>query len=710
MRLTLRTLLAYLDDILEPSQAKEIGARVSENSVASSLVARIRDVMRRRRIGSPELAGPGSAPDPNVVSEYLDNTLEPAVVADVEKVCLESDMHLAEVAACHQILTIVLGEPVTIRPELRERMYALGKPVDAAQAAAVAAAAPATAPAPTPPARPVIPDYLRRPPLWKRLAPWTVIGVALAAWGYLAKDFLFGRGEQTTLASSPQTESSARSAQPLAPEGNTEPEETAQSKSAPAAPAESETQLTAAETPISPQLNPGDEPGQTAIPEATETASSAPTSEGAAAVAAAATSPAADGGAIVPPPPEPGISAPDAAPSELVAAAPAVPAPVVMYTSSEGVLLYRPQGAADWTVLPRRALVHVGDEFACPEPFTAELSVSAKGAAAPAIIAQVPGGGRVTLATPQSGTIAEFDVNRGRLALYRPGDGNDAAKSVGVTVGGERIVLDLTKPETRCGVLVGLPQPDGPPAPEAAFRRTGTLFVTSGAVQLHRGDGVTTTPEAAPEWIEWTNPESKAFVGLGTIPMWLDPDARPTNSARSYARAFEPEFALDQPVTNSIPPVLQDRRPQISRLAAMTLAVVDDPSGLVEALSADHEETRLAAIVGLREWVLLAPENGDRLMQEISRGFRDDEVETVYKLVWGLRPEDANVEATSMELVELMGSDNIAIRELAFFQVHRLTGKDLGYRPLNPQGQREAALSRWRDLVKRNKGLVPKAG
>ena len=81
MRLTLRTLLAYLDDILDPAQTKEIGARISENSVASSLVARIREVTRRRRIASPELSGPGSSPDPNVVAEYLDNTLEPAAVA-----------------------------------------------------------------------------------------------------------------------------------------------------------------------------------------------------------------------------------------------------------------------------------------------------------------------------------------------------------------------------------------------------------------------------------------------------------------------------------------------------------------------------------------------------------------------------------------------------------------------------------------------------
>jgi len=80
MRLTLRTLIAYLDDVLEPSQIKEIGKKLEESSYASSLVERIKDVLRRRRLTAPEVEGPGSNPDPNTVAEYLDNTLTPESV------------------------------------------------------------------------------------------------------------------------------------------------------------------------------------------------------------------------------------------------------------------------------------------------------------------------------------------------------------------------------------------------------------------------------------------------------------------------------------------------------------------------------------------------------------------------------------------------------------------------------------------------------
>jgi hypothetical protein len=127
LRLTLRTLLAYLDDTLEPAQAKLIGQKIAESEQARELIERIKTVTRRRRITTPAADDPGGKLDPNTVGEYLDNTVSPERAAEVEEICLASDAHLAEVAACHQILSLILGEPALVPAPARQRMYGVVK-------------------------------------------------------------------------------------------------------------------------------------------------------------------------------------------------------------------------------------------------------------------------------------------------------------------------------------------------------------------------------------------------------------------------------------------------------------------------------------------------------------------------------------------------------------------------------------------------------
>jgi hypothetical protein len=128
-RLTLRTLLAYIDDTLNPDQTRTLGQKVAESDEAKVLIERIKKVTRRRGLTSPVPHGEeGDIADPNTVAEYLSDNLEGPQLRELEETCLDSDVHLAEVAACHQILTLVLTTPVRVPPSANQRMYAIVGP------------------------------------------------------------------------------------------------------------------------------------------------------------------------------------------------------------------------------------------------------------------------------------------------------------------------------------------------------------------------------------------------------------------------------------------------------------------------------------------------------------------------------------------------------------------------------------------------------
>jgi hypothetical protein len=197
MRLTLRTLLAYLDDVLDPADKEELAQKIESSDFAKDLVHQTRDSVRRLRLSAPQLIGVGMGMDPNSVAEYLDNALPPEQVGDYERICLESDVHLAETAACHHVLTMVLGEPAEVEPRSRQRMYMI--PAEArerrrlraepahsksALATTVAVVAPPTTVLSSAPARSMpatnayeVPEYLRAA-TW---SPWRTMLAALAA-------------------------------------------------------------------------------------------------------------------------------------------------------------------------------------------------------------------------------------------------------------------------------------------------------------------------------------------------------------------------------------------------------------------------------------------------------------------------------------------------------------------------------------------------
>lgn len=114
MRLTLRTLLAWIDGVLPPAEREELAGKVAESPVAPKLIERIRQAVEDAP--PPPVGGRSEADDPNAVAEYLDNVLPIEQLEPFERHCLESPAALGEVAACHRILADVARHPESVEP------------------------------------------------------------------------------------------------------------------------------------------------------------------------------------------------------------------------------------------------------------------------------------------------------------------------------------------------------------------------------------------------------------------------------------------------------------------------------------------------------------------------------------------------------------------------------------------------------------------
>jgi hypothetical protein len=121
MRLTLRTLLGWVDGILPFEEQRLIGQMVAGSKVAARVAERIREGAACGSIDVPLAGGPAVADDPNRVAEYLDNTLLSEHLEAFERFCIESRPHLAEVATCHRILAEMSRTPKLARMPRAQR-------------------------------------------------------------------------------------------------------------------------------------------------------------------------------------------------------------------------------------------------------------------------------------------------------------------------------------------------------------------------------------------------------------------------------------------------------------------------------------------------------------------------------------------------------------------------------------------------------------
>ena len=131
MRLTLRTLLNWINNNLSDTDAAMVAQKVEESELAKALKAQIEGIMAQPQLPAPELLDGTPKGNANSAAEYLDNSMDPKLTPDFEKFCIHSDIMLGEIAGCHEILSRALTQKLDLAPELRVKLCDLYKFIDA---------------------------------------------------------------------------------------------------------------------------------------------------------------------------------------------------------------------------------------------------------------------------------------------------------------------------------------------------------------------------------------------------------------------------------------------------------------------------------------------------------------------------------------------------------------------------------------------------
>lgn len=647
MRLTLRTLLAYLDDTLEPAQTKLIGEKVAESPAAQELIARIRDVLRRRRLTTPATTGPDAKVDANAVAEYIDSVLPPEQLAEIEEICLNSDVHLAEVAASHQILTVVLSEPVLVPPTARRRMYGLVRGREAIpyrRAAAVASAAEA----------PVadddqadetlllgLPLYSRQGPWFRRLAP--LAGVVLLALALVVAIALSMRGldfQPGSRPSAPPAAASSPAAEPSA------------SASAPA-------------TPTPPVVA----PPLVARPKA-------PTGRIAAAVPPPAAGAAKTGSAVVNPAEEVHAQRPVPPPAPSNATTPKADAhtevgTLVTLKDTPTLLLAHRDHAASWQRVRDGGPVATGDRLVALPGGQSQLALNSG--------AQVLLWGNLPDLRP--GSILESSVVlhdtpeveldatlvAGRIVVSRHRAGGPCRARIRF----HNQVWDVTLGDEPGEVLLelgGEPNPATGPREGAAPVAGLLLVVLRGQADVKAGQETFAMRQppgrAVCTWLSVTG-MPRHPTQLAELPAWLVLKPPQGHEAQVLANLSRRLAAGDNP-HSTLRSLLGDRDELTRRLAVLCLAATDDLIGLFDALGDDrHQDVRVGAIAALRHWLARDAGQQAKLEAALQERFGKGAAAIVAELLHTYTEQQRQEPGTWDSLTAYLTNERLAIRELA---------------------------------------------
>ena len=732
MRLTLRTLLAYLDDRLLPANAKELGQKIAKSPFATELVERIREVKRRRRLALPDK--PVAMIDANLIAEYLDDQLTPELVARIEKEVLSSDAMLAEVASAHEILGL-LSDPVTIEPRLRDRLYALDPTGRTDVVRALGSDASEHQKSETGDGSewkplPVPGESTRRVPLF------IIAGLAIIWLATVISDsVLFG----------PEAAPLDVAVAVLNAEEKDLPENGDEPGRIPVVGNDNAAAEVKDDDALKTGVKDGLGAGSTTIANAT------PGQQLKMDVPAIAATDAVTAPGVASPNPVPVVAATDIpavkVEPEKVTDPDEVSVPFQVMTNNKTFFVFDetvdrwmrldqiPGGEVVSTIRNTADCQSMLQQrwFAVPEPFSANLTAGDRG-----WNAKVSGS---LMARLSSNGVQGLEVYSGRMKLSVDDTQPWAEGSVPVfslRTAGVTALLALQSKDVLVGIevrplansLPGDNKLDGAQSTatemlqlDGADFRVGMTVVTGQAsvrlsgieqeVVLTQGKGLSwLAPGSSDSGAGTSMPENVTpddGSRIAAAPAWLHDETTSVPEAELLDTQIKDALAKGDDPALAVIPLLSDRNPQLGVRAVHVLTATYDADRLLTALFEPVDEAvHRAAIDGLSHIANGSAAGRSAIRTALETRLPMSEVELTVSLLAGFGDAEARDPAYCQILVDLLNNDRLATRTLAFYRIQQYSNDRLGYQPEAESSRRRDAVRRWQKFLDRNGGkLLP---
>lgn len=727
MKLSLRYLLAYLDDILNPADTAEVSRLLKEDRPAEELVQRIGDVVRKRRVSAPDPFDETPGKDANDVAEYLDNLLSPEEIRQFEQHCLDSDELLAEAAVSHQILTLVLGGAGNVPASTRKQLEKIANSVSDEHPVKPSGIAPiplsavdiptVDSPAVEHSSASEIPTTFELPQRdsnWKKSGVFVALGLLFAAWVYsIATDPSFQNSYQgnrqqpipNQLADNQNDQNGTKLQQADLPVPGTKPEPSI-NETVPVA--KSPTVGTTTKDPrefLPPVVPTTKTPGPASQPDDKTLVMNnkagnpvAPGDNGSVKVAGKSGEVKPVEKIAKPVPPKP--------------AEPICVTPSIAYVSENQTIIRQAVGQSTAMLISTMTEIEAGDQIFCIQHTDAEFSIG-QGQGNLKLLENTS----LKLLGADEKSCFGFDVKQGRLIFtFQLGLEQDAPKRIRLVVQQQPWYFEF--PDTAGTIAIEVTPQHSTHYEQLPIQGlvVASVWVAGKPIRLLPPGGKWEELKQAKQLLpiatsSQTEPAQKqpaSTASLSAIPEWSAQISRKLSVSQTRnQREFVKKITDSVNLWLDLEGVVNDPNPHIAQLAAQALALGNRIETLVTVLAhSQHEESRTAAITGLRIWLPQLPENRDILQSLLAKTVNKSTAFVVYHLLWGYDKTDARDSELSRQLVNWLRHDHVAVRELSIYWISQLTGQKLGYRPLAPLGTREQGVIAWERHLARNGALV----